>query len=327
MDVLSDVLSALRLTGAVFFDVHARAPWVAETPPIDRISERVMPDFDRVIAFHAVMDGECFASLADGSEPPVRLECGDAVIFVGGGSHLIGSEPGQRARPNLDLYRRPTDRALPFVLNELGGRGAPAQVVCGFLGCDDRPFNPIIDELPRMMHVRRAGEGKNLTCELIRVVLQENRNPSAGGEIFLAKLSELLFLQAVRQHIDRLPADAKGWLAGLRDGAIAASLRLMHARPSEAWTLESLAKEIGLSRSGFAERFSQVMGLPAMQYLGNWRLQLAARLLERPNLSLTKVASSVGYESEAAFNRAFKKRVGTPPGSWRRSRMRPIQTA
>lgn len=327
MDVLSDVLSALRLTGALFFDVHARAPWVVETPPIRRISERVMPDFDRVIAFHAVMDGVCFASPTDGSVAPVKLECGDAVIFVGGEGHLLGSEAGKRARPNLGLYYRPEDRPLPFVIDEVGGRGEAAQIVCGFLGCDDRPFNPIVDELPPMMHVRRAGEGKNLTCELIRVVLQENKSPSAGGEIFLAKLSELLFLQAVRQHIGRLPADAKGWLAGLRDVAIAASLRLMHARPSEPWTLEALAKEIGLSRSGFAERFSQVMGMPAMQYLGNWRLQVAARLLERPNLSLTQVASSVGYESEAAFNRAFKKRVGTPPGSWRRERMRRVQVA
>jgi AraC-like DNA-binding protein len=322
MDVLSDVLRAVRLTGAVYFDVRARAPWVAETPPISSICARVMPEFEHVIAFHIMLDGWCWAQLADESEPAVRMEQGDAVIFVGGESHFMCTDPGMRASPDLSLYYRPQDRPLPFTLNEFGGSGEPARFVCGYLGCDARPFNPVLDALPRLMHVRAASAGGHLTHDLIRVALQESELPRPGGETILSKLSELMFMQAIRQHIDGLPAEARGWLSGLRDHHVGAALRLMHARPAEAWTLDALAREVGLSRSAFAERFTELMGAPAMQYLANWRLQLAAQLLERQGMSIAQAAAEVGYESEAAFNRAFKKRVGQPPGAWRRSRLR-----
>lgn len=320
MDVLSDVFRAVRLTGAVYFDVHAREPWVAETPPMKSICDRVMPEFEHVIAFHIIMDGWCWAQLADGSQQPIKLEKGDAVIFIDGAGHSLSTQRGQRAEPNMDLYYRPNDRALPFLLNELGGSGEPARFVCGYLGCDARPYNPILDALPRMLHVRCNSEAGGLTSDLIRVALTESERPRAGGETILSKLSELMFLQAVRQHIDALPEQSIGWLAGLRDRHVGAALSLMHARPAEAWTLESLAREIGLSRSVFAERFTALMGAPAMHYLGAWRLQLAARLLERPNVSIAQAAAQVGYESEAAFNRAFKKQVGVPPGAWRKQR-------
>src|SRR5262249_45078021 len=135
-----------------------------------------------------------------------------------------------------------------------------------------------------------------------------------------SKLSELMFLQAIRAHIDTLPPESIGWLSGLRDRHVGAALMLMHGRPGEDWTLDALAKEVGLSRSAFAERFTELMGTPPMGYLGNWRLQVAARLLEAPSMSIAQAAAQVGYESEAAFNRAFKKQVGLPPGAWRRSR-------
>jgi AraC-like DNA-binding protein len=321
LDVLSDVLRAVRLTGAVYFDVRAREPWVAETPPTSSICTRVMPEFEHVIAFHVMMDGWCWAQLADESEPAVKLEPGDAVIFPDGEGHYMGTERGKRAEPNMDIYYRPRDRALPFLLNELGGSGEPARFVCGYLGCDARPFNPILDALPRMLHVRATSTGGALTHDLIRVALEEHEHPRAGGETILSKLSELLFLQAVRQYVDGLPDQSIGWLSGLRDRHVGAALRLMHGRPGDPWSLDALAREVGLSRSVFAERFAGVMGAPPMQYLSNWRLQCAARLLERQGVSIAQAAAEVGYESEAAFNRAFKKQVGMPPGAWRRSRL------
>ena len=297
MDVLSNVLGAVRLTGAVYMEVSARAPWVAATPPVAEMG----PHFEHVIAFHLVMEGECFAQLADASEPPVRLEPGDAVLFAGGEAHSMFT---------LDAVQA----------GEAEGEGEPVRIACGYLGCDARPFNPIIGALPRTLHVRCDSEYGSLIRELVRVALEESERPRAGGECFLAKLSELVFLHAVRQHVASLPPGAKGWLAGLRDRHIGAALGLMHGRPAEPWTLELLAREVGLSRSAFAERFTQVMGAPPMHYLGHWRLQLAARLLERDSISIAEAAASVGYESEAAFNRAFKKQVGVPPGAWRRRR-------
>lgn len=322
MDVLSDVLRAVRLTGAVYFDVHARAPWVAETPPVATYSANIMPEFEHVIAFHIVMEGRCWACIPDRTDDPVFIEPGDAVIFPGGHRHVMSTERGQRAQPNMALYQRPRDRALPYVFNEWGGNGdgEPAWLVCGYLGCDARPFNPVIEALPALMHVRAPGGGLHLIHDLIRAALKECEQPRAGGETILSKLSELMFLEAVRHHVDGLPADSRGWLSGLRDRHVGAALSLMHGRPAERWTLDTLAREVGLSRSAFAERFSERMGAPAMQYLGNWRLQLAARLLERQGMSIARAAAEVGYESEAAFNRAFKKQVGVPPGAWRRSR-------
>ena len=320
MDVLSDVLRSVRLTGAIYFDVLAREPWVAETPPMSSICDRVMPEFEHVINFHIMLDGWCWAQVGDLSEPPLRLESGDAIIFAAGDPHFMGTEKGRRSNPNMDMYYRPNDRALPFTLKELGGQGEGARFVCGYLGCDAHPFNPILSALPRQLHIQKSSVGGALTRDLISVALQESSHPSAGSETFLSKLSELMFVQAIRQYIENAPEGSHGILAGLRDRHVSAALALMHGKPSQNWTLDSIAHEIGLSRSAFAERFAQCMGVPAMQYLGNWRVQLAARSLEQQGVSIAQAAAAVGYESEAAFNRAFKRLVGVPPGAWRRNR-------
>lgn len=318
MDVLSDVLRAVRLTGAIYFDIHAHAPWIAESPPVASICGSVMPEFEHVICFHIIMDGWCWAQLADESEPAIRLDAGDVVIFAGGDGHVMGTEQGKRSVPDMGMYYRPDNAMLPFVFSEFGGNGEQARFVCGYLGCDSRPFNPLVGALPRLLHVRGECSDGSLVRQLIRVALQEIQSPRAGGETILSKLSELMFLHAVRQHVDSLPEESTGWLAGLRDRHVGAALRLMHGRPAQCWTLDALAREVGLSRSAFAERFARIMGAPAMQYLGKWRLQLAANSLGR-GMSIAQVASEVGYESEAAFNRAFKRQVGAPPGAWRRS--------
>lgn len=320
MDVLSDVLREVRLTGAVYFDVHAGAPWVATTPGSASICAGVMPEFEHVIGFHLVLDGRGWAQLLDQSQAPMCLDVGDAVIIARGDGHSMSSEPGAHAVPDAHLYRRPASGALPFVLNEFGGRGAKTRFVCGFLGCDSRPYNPVLEALPRILHVRRSSAAGILSFDLLRSALEESQQPRAGGEAILAKISELMFLHAVRQYIDSLPEESTGWLAGLRDRHVGAALRAMHGQPAHPWTLDSLGREAGLSRTAFATRFAEVMGMPAIQYLSKWRLQVAAGLLDRQGMSIAGIADSVGFGSEAAFNRAFKREVGAPPGAWRRRR-------
>lgn len=206
-------------------------------------------------------------------------------------------------------------------MKEFGGAGAAVRLVCGYLGCDARPFNPILAGLPRLMHVRCARPDADPTLELIRMALEESASPRAGGETVLAKLSELMFVQSLRSFVDQLPPESEGWLSGLRDPHVGLALGLIHGRPAEDWTLERLAREVRLSRSAFADRFSHFVQEPPMRYLGRWRMQLAVRALESPSTSIAQAASQVGYQSEAAFNRAFKKHVGVPPGQWRRARV------
>jgi transcriptional regulator GlxA family with amidase domain len=222
------------------------------------------------------------------------------------------------------MYFRPTDRQLPFQISPPGGDGERTRFACGYLGCDARPFNPVLQALPRILHAQGA-EGAGCMAQLIRMAIDESATRRSGGETVLSKLAELMFVDVVRRHIETLPKEAGGWLSGLRDPQISKALSLMHGRPSEAWTLERLAHEIGLSRSVFADRFHHFVQETPMQYLARWRMQLATRLLERQGVGLAQVAVEVGYESEAAFNRAFKKCVGVPPGAWRRGRQVAVQ--
>ena len=193
--------------------------------------------------------------------------------------------------------------------------------VCGFFGCDSRPFNPLLSALPRIVHASISAASRGWLASLIGVGGKENgHQAAAGGEAMLAKLAELMFVEVIISHIESLPENAMGWFAGLRDPQIGAALRLIHGRPTEPWTLDALAREIGLSRSSLAERFTAYVEMPPMQYLARWRLQIAARLLEAPNISVAQAAAEVGYQSEAAFNRAFKRHTGIAPGAWRRER-------
>ena len=230
MDVLSDLLSAVRLTGAVYFDIRARAPWVAESPAADRVGARVMPEFEQVIFFHIVLDGHCWAALDDDRANAVRLSPGEAVVFPGGDRHVMASAPDLRAEPVMDRYRRPGDKPLPYVFKDFGGGGAPTRYACGFLGYD-RPFNPVLGALPRLMHVTAEDAGTGLIVDAARAALRESERPGPGMETFLGKLGELVFLQAIRKHIATLPPDATGWFAGLRDRHVARALAAMHERP------------------------------------------------------------------------------------------------
>jgi AraC-like DNA-binding protein len=322
MDVLSDVLRVVRLTGAIYFDVDASYPWVGESPGTAAIAAAIMPGAEHVISFHAVMSGSCWAALSNGAEPPQRLNAGDVVVFPSGAPNVMSSSPGARGEPNpLTMYYRPVDLGLPFSIIHGGGGEERTRFICGYLGCDAHPFNPLLAVLPEMLCARKPEDGSTWVMDMFRLALVEGCSSRAGGETILAKLSELMFVEIVRRHLETLPEGSIGWLAGLRDTHVGAALQLIHARPTENWTLEQLAREVGLSRTIFADRFSHYVKVSPMQYLARWRLQLAGRLLEQSGVSIAQAGAEVGYESEAAFNRAFKKFVGVPPGTWRKERL------
>jgi AraC-like DNA-binding protein len=318
MDVLSDVLATVRLTGAIFFDNTLRREWVAEAPRASSIAARVMPTSQYVFSFHTMLEGSGFAELIDGSMGPIELAAGDIIAFPLDDAHALCSTVGMRAAPDLAIYLRPLDRQLPYVLNEGSGVDT-CRFVCGYFGCDARPFNPFLGSLPRVLHAHGAAN-QGWLGHLVRHAVSETERHHSGGETVLAKLAELLFIEVIRQYADGLPGDSRGWLSGLKDPQIGHALRLIHGQPAAGWTIESLAREVGFSRSVFADRFAHYVGASPMQYLGRWRMQLAARRLEVPGVSIAQAGAEVGYESEAAFNRAFKKFVGVPPGAWRKGR-------
>src|SRR6266699_1038082 len=319
-DALSDLLRTVRLTGAIFFNLDLSEPWVAEAPPAKSCQPFVMPTAQHVIEFHVVTKGFCWGGLLD--EQAIRLEAGDIIIFPQGDAHVMSSKPGMRAQPDTTLYQGSERAQLPFTL-ALGDTGPPtAHVVCGFLGCDSRPFNPLLGALPRVLHVR---EGASLEtgwlAHLIRAAIGESENKRAGGESILSRLSELMFVEVVRRYLASLPEEQTGWLAGLRDRYVGQALNLLHGEPAFAWTLPRLAEEVGLSRSALAQRFTHFVGVPPMHYLAQWRMQVAAGLLTNGIDMVARVAAEVGYDSEAAFNRTFKKLVGTPPAAWRKAQV------
>jgi AraC-like DNA-binding protein len=311
---LSDVLSAVRLSGSVFFDVTAKSPWVAEAPPAAQIANEVTPGAQHAIEYHVVTRGSCWVSLiSEAVFEPVRLEEGDIAVIP----HVVSSAPGMRAEPNLDMHRRPEDsNALPFALRTGGEGASDTHVICGFFSCDARPFNPLLNSLPRFMRLRRD-DSQGLLDQFIRFAAAETENKRAGSQSVLNRLSELMFVEVIRLHMDQLANNSTGWLAGLRDPLVGRALTLLHARPAHAWTIEELAAQAAASRSVLADRFSQLVGCPPIQYLTQWRMQIAAKRLADPGVKVAAVAHEIGYESEAAFSRAFKKIVGRSPSQWR----------
>ena len=321
-DTLSEVLRAVRLTGAVFFAVDASAPWVAETPHASELRPYLMPGVEHVIDYHVITAGSCWGGLI--GEEPVRLETGDVIAFPHGDAHVISSAPGMRGVPSRDAALQVATSRLPVLIEQNGG-GVRARLICGFLGCDARPFNPLLATLPRVIHVRHLVSGEGASGDgalehLIQLALVESNAKRAGGEVMLARLSELLFVEVVRRYVASLPSENVGWLAGLRDESIGRALGKLHDRPAHGWSLEELAREVGLSRSVLAERFSHFVGVPPMQYLAQWRMQLAAHLLSSTSLGLAEIADKVGYGSETALSRAYKRWVGVAPAEWRRGK-------
>jgi AraC-like DNA-binding protein len=315
-DVLSDVLRAVRLSGAVYFDFELSSPWVVEAPPSRDIVGQVMPGAQRVIEYHLIARGTCWGHAV--GEEPRRLREGDLIIFPQGDAHVLASAPGMRASPDMEAFARAW-APLPMFY-ELGGGGPErARIVCCFLGCDERPFNPLLAALPAVIHLSPAGRGPTAgwLATLLSMAAKESGSERLGGENVLARLSELMFVETIRQYLETLPRAQTGWLAGLRDPVVGHALAELHRAPQESWTVQRLARVVGLSRSVLAERFTLMLGQPPMQYLALWRMQLASRLLLEGG-PVAAAAAAVGYESESAFSRTFKKLVGQAPATWRR---------
>lgn len=325
-DTLSDVLRGVRLRGAVFFSISGNSEWAAEAPSTKELAPLLMHGVDHVMEYHAVAQGSCWAGIPGG--PSVQLFAGDVVMFPHGDAHVVSSAPGMRGDSDFSWFAGAQVEPLPLRLAYNGRnfmRSAPpdpdadATIVCGFLGCDLQPFNPLIAALPHLMHLR-ATEGDAWIPKFTQQAVAESHARRPGGEAMLARMSELMFVDAVRRYADLLPAHSAGWLAGLRDRYVGRTLALIHERPAQDWTIDELGRSVGLSRSALHERFVHLIGMPPIHYLALWRVQAAARQLLDTRATVAAIALDVGYESEAAFARAFKRLVGMPPGAWRRER-------
>lgn len=321
MDALSDVLGAIRLTGAVFLEMELRAHWSYLTAPARAIADVLMPEADHVIPYHLLTEGTCHARLIDGD--PVKLRTGDLLLFPNGDRHMLAatSEAALRLKP-IEITGESLDQLLKrgeVAEIKKGRAGETTRIVCGYLACDRRLAEPLLLSLPRLLKVSMRDRGTAAWIQSsIRRSVAESKSARPGSAIVLARLSEALFAEAIRRYMDELPRDQSGWLAGLRDRYVGRTLSLLHEQPAHPWTVDVLARKVGLSRSALGERFNALIGVPPMQYLTRWRISLAARQLRDGDESILRVATDVGYESEAAFNRAFKRELGLPPAAWRK---------
>jgi AraC-like DNA-binding protein len=333
MDVLSDVLRVVRLSGALFFTAELSAPWALESP--DRaLLATVLPNAECLALFHVLVDGECWVDTA--GHPTVHLHTGDVIIYPHSHPHIMRSAPGVRSVPINKVL--PTGSGDQLALLRHGGGGNKSRFLCGYLGCDQR-FAPLIGALPAMLLVRsRNGQaavetvrrdGKKSAdvhhsagtwlCTTLGYTIHEAASSRPGNAAMLGRLTEIMFLDIVREYMQQLPPGQTGWLAGLRDPHVGKALGLMHAEPARHWTVDQIAREAGTSRSALAERFTELLGEAPMHYLATWRIHLARQMLCDPARSIPDIAVRVGYESEAAFGRAFKRLVGTPPAAWGRA--------
>jgi AraC-like DNA-binding protein len=314
MDAPSETLRVVRLVGAIFLHARFTAPWCYQSPRADAAAPLLEPGAERVVIFHLITEGECWVELA--GEPPVRLVAGDAIILPLGDAHRMTSQPGlppaRGARLETVLARRP--RQLVY-----GGGGARTRLMCGYLACDARLARLLLAGLPRLVRVNVRGSDAGAWLEAsIRYALAEARSPRPGGAGVLAKLAEMVFIEVLRLYTNEQGESRTGWLAGVRDRTVSAALGAMHKSPAHPWTLEELARTAGTSRSVLAERFQHLVGTSPMQYLAQWRMLLAASLLRHGNAPLASIAEDVGYQTDTAFSRAFRREYGLPPAAWRR---------
>jgi AraC-like DNA-binding protein len=320
MDALSDVLRVIQLTGAVYLDGAFSAPWCVNVPADSPLCTAYLPPSERVVSFHLVTEGRCWAMLPHDLGGALQVDAGEVIVVPQGETHSLGSATDLSPELLAPLLANQVETTPGEVMTiAYGDGGTVTRMVCGFLAAQDIWRNPLLSGLPRLFKVDMRGSSASWLESSLRFATEQAASAHAGSATVLAKLAELVFVEAVRCYVDTMPDDRKGWLAGLRDRFIARALALMHARPAHPWTVEDLAQRVGMSRSALAQRFTDLLEVPPMQYLAQWRLQLAAQQLRVSDRPLASVAEDVGYESEAAFNRAFKREFGVPPATWRRS--------
>jgi len=323
MDPFSEVLGGLRLRGAVFFRAALSAPWNLGTPHSREMAPMLAPGAQHLIIYHFVASGGLAASVDGG--PGLDLTAGDIVVFPHGDPHHLRAGSGSGPVDSRAVRDKIVSRDLRPL--QAGGGGATTELVCGYLACDPLLCGPILESLPRILRVNvRTDRAGSWLEQSILHLAEEAATHSPGSEAMLAKLSEALFVDTLRRYVAGLPEHSTGWLAGARDGAVGKALALLHGRPRHPWTVAELADAVGVSRSVLIERFSRYLAEPPMAYLTNWRLRLAAEALRSTPKGVADIAGEVGYESEAAFNRAFKRAFGLPPARFRREQ-RASQTA
>lgn len=317
MDALSEILKVVRLGSAVFFNASFTAPWCFQAPRADAVVDTLHPGAEQLILYHFVSEGRCEIAV-DGGEA-IEVVAGDIIMFPHGDAHLMASHIGVTPGPRPDvpaLLRHP-----PRVLR-MGGGGEVTRFICGYLECDPRLCRPILQALPQVLKVSlRDVEGGGWLESSIRYAVAEAASPRPGGRGVLAKLSEVMMVETLRRYVSSLPPEQTGWLAGLRDRVVGKALAQLHQSPAHPWTVESLAREAGTSRSVLAERFAHYTGQTPMNYLTRWRMALAANLLRSSSMPVTQVAVQVGYETDAALSRAFRREYGMPPVAWRRQQL------
>ncbi|WP_028348968.1 AraC family transcriptional regulator [Bradyrhizobium murdochi] len=320
MDALSEALTSVRMTGAIFYRAECTAPWGFRVPHLQNVAHLLAPGTERLISYHLVTQGKAVVCFAD--EENIAVTAGDILIIPHGDAHTVSNGPPSTfvdSGASLGSFL-----AGDLTTMQLGGGGELTTFVCGYFGCERHAERLFLAGLPLMIKINLRGDpaGEWLESSVRHLVCQAGC-ARPGHSVLLSKMAEALFIEAIRRYMEALPAEQTGWLAGARDPVVGGALALLHRKPYHRWTVEELAAETAVSRSVLAERFSRFLGEPPLTYLARWRLQLAARMLQTTTESVVEVACEVGYDSEAAFNRAFKREFGLPPGQFRRSRSRP----
>jgi len=320
MDAFSEVLSGVRMKGAMFFSAEFSAPWRLSTPHCRVLASTLAPGAPHLMMYHLVVEGSARASIQ--GEPDVDLSPGDLVVFPHGDPHRLSGGSGTNPVDAAAVLRKIATRDLSPM--HAGGGGATTRFVCGYLTFDPLLCGPILESLPPMLKVNiRTDRSGHWLEQSILHLLDEAASDRAGSDAMLAKLSEALFVDTLRRYVTGLPDQTIGWLAGARDPVVGKSLALLHRRAHHPWTIAGLAAEVGVSRSVLAERFTRYLSDPPIAYLTGWRLRLAAQALTSSPKGVADIAAAVGYESEAAFNRAFKRAFGVPPARYRRQSRKP----
>jgi AraC-like DNA-binding protein len=319
MDALSDVLKSVHLEGAVYRDAEFSAPWCVLAKYGLETASGQLAGAEHIMFFHFLIEGRCKVRLASGGDV-LDVGPGDLVLFPQDDKHVMGSDL-QLAPVAADAYLDPAQAARGgLVPLRAGGGGTITRFVCGYVACSRSVCRPLFEALPRALRIP-VGDGPASTAlrELLRMGVRESSASRPGAGSLLAKLSELMLVEALRHYVESLPPEGKGWLAGVRDAQVGRALALLHHDPARSWTVDELAREVALSRSALADRFAALVGESPMQYLMRWRLALAAHMLRAGRDAVARVAERSGYESEAAFSRAFKREFGMPPAGWRKA--------
>lgn len=314
MDLLSDVLRDLRLESTVFCVFELRAPW-----GLQKTAHEGAP-------FHIVTEGSCWLQFEP--ERPIELRTGDLVVLPHGEGHKLSSSPDAPAEPLATVLARhgvhrtwtPDMRpSRPLEIRLGSTEGERARLVSGVFAFRDRRRNPVLETLPRLIHVPgEHGRARPWLEAALGLLVNEAFSQAPGANTVVERAADILFVQAVRAHIQSSQDGGGGWLRGLMDPKIGLALSLIHAQPAAAWTIELLAREVGLSRTVFAKRFRHLVGDTVMAYITRRRMHIAAGLLNRGGDSLAQIAQRVGYESDISFSRAFRCWAGEPPGSYRK---------